>query len=188
MSNLGIHLGQVVRNDDPNQRGRIRAMSSTLLGSGIVSSSWIDAVLPVGFYSIPNVGDKVILIAENNDPTFLHYLGLSLANSIRDGANKIVPPSFNASLPGQQITLSSIEGNSIVIDDSINKITLTAPNVIVNGDLTINGELTVTGSIISQNGNITALTGDILASTISLKTHLHSGVQTGGGVSGPPVP
>lgn len=37
-------------------------------------------------------------------------------------------------------------------------------------------------------GNVTVTGGDVIADGISLKTHLHSGVQTGGGNSGPPVP
>ena len=37
-------------------------------------------------------------------------------------------------------------------------------------------------------GNVTVLGGDVIADGISLKTHRHTGVQPGGGTSGPPTP
>jgi hypothetical protein len=46
--------------------------------------------------------------------------------------------------------------------------------------------MVIDGNVV-VNGTITA-TGDVVAGTVSLKLHQHSGVQTGGGVSGPPVP
>lgn len=46
--------------------------------------------------------------------------------------------------------------------------------------------INLNGFVIDSNGN--AVTpGDVTASGISLKTHIHSGVQTGGGDTGPPV-
>lgn len=69
--------------------------------------------------------------------------------------------------------------------------TLTADGgVTVNGDTTINGNLqvngsqTVTGTSLAK-GSLTC-EGDVTASGISLKTHTHSGVQTGGGNTGGP--
>lgn len=54
-------------------------------------------------------------------------------------------------------------------------VVITAPN-----NLTLNGNLIVNGSITS--------TGDAVMDGIDYKTHVHSGVSTGGGDSGPPVP
>lgn len=50
--------------------------------------------------------------------------------------------------------------------------TITAGNIILNGNVTVNG--TVTAS------------GDVTGSGISLSTHVHGGVQTGGGTTGAP--
>lgn len=47
-------------------------------------------------------------------------------------------------------------------------------------DINVNGDIHLTGAMDA--------TGDIVATTVSLKTHIHSGVQTGGSTSGPPVP
>jgi hypothetical protein len=54
------------------------------------------------------------------------------------------------------------------------------------GDTTIT--VTAAGVTIAlTGGNVTVTGGDVIADGISLKTHIHSGVQTGGGNSGPPV-
>ncbi|HBG77247.1 MAG TPA: hypothetical protein DDW84_00145 [Phycisphaerales bacterium] len=51
---------------------------------------------------------------------------------------------------------------------------------IIAGDVNVTGDIHVTGGIDT--------TGDVVAGTISLKSHLHSGVQPGGGNTGVPVP
>lgn len=50
---------------------------------------------------------------------------------------------------------------------------------ISGGDITVTGNLTVSGTITGQT--------DVIAGTISGKTHKHTGVQTGSGTSGTPV-
>lgn len=70
-------------------------------------------------------------------------------------------------------------------------------DMIVNGDYTINGNLTVTGTI--SAGNFSGLGGgamtsntdiittkDVVASGVSLNSHTHGGVETGGGNTGGP--
>ena len=52
--------------------------------------------------------------------------------------------------------------------------------IILNGDTVINGNLQVNGWIHA--------TGDIVAGTISLQNHVHSGVQPGGGNTSKPIP
>lgn len=81
--------------------------------------------------------------------------------------------------------------------------TLTADGgVTVNGDTTINGNLQINGNTSmtgnnavqgSQSVNGTSYAkgsltcdGDVTAAGISLKTHIHSGIQTGGGNTGGP--
>jgi len=61
----------------------------------------------------------------------------------------------------------------------------------INGNLILNGGMTATtlgggtGTITTQ-GTITSNT-DVVTGSISLKTHVHSGVSTGGSDTGPPV-
>ena len=63
-------------------------------------------------------------------------------------------------------------------------------NHIINGNLTINGNITVNGQgggAVSMNDvNFVLTNGDITADGVSLKTHTHGGVTTGGGNTGQP--
>jgi hypothetical protein len=70
-------------------------------------------------------------------------------------------------------------------------ITATPTGFVVSGNFTIEGNLLLGGTIEAANGgpyagNIST-SGDVTAGTVSLKTHIHSGVTTGSGDSGPPV-
>lgn len=79
------------------------------------------------------------------------------------------------------------------------QVEITAPAVSVSGNLTVagsisagGGTMTMAGGNINVDGNLTAngtVTGAIVKQgTVELGTHTHSGVQTGGGTSGPPTP
>jgi len=178
MSNLGLHIGIVVDNLDPNQVGRVKVMSATLFGGGVVSPNWVDPVSPKGFYSVPATGDKVALIVENNDLRFVHYLGYTFSDSKIDGGLQLVPTEFeNFTSPQNEIVIYTPLGNYIKLDDTTDKITIKATNVFVDGDLEVKGDLVV-------SGDISTATGDITAGTISLLYHTHTDPQ--GGTSGPP--
>lgn len=61
-----------------------------------------------------------------------------------------------------------------------------------NGDVTLMGDLIFTGDLhidgdITSTGKVTA-DGEVQGAGIKLSTHTHSGVQPGGGTSGPPTP
>jgi hypothetical protein len=70
-------------------------------------------------------------------------------------------------------------------------ITVTPTGFVVSGNLTIEGNLLLGGTIEAAAGGTYAgnisTSGNVTAGTVSLKTHIHSGVTTGGGDSGPPV-
>lgn len=86
----------------------------------------------------------------------------------------------------QKIKISPEDISSAVwqkIDGSI-KITLSPESVNILGNTNIVGNLNVTGSI-SSTEDISAA-GDVMAGPISLKNHVHSGVQNGQGVTGGP--
>lgn len=67
--------------------------------------------------------------------------------------------------------------------DASTKITLTTPVVEITGALTSG---TASGGNATFGGTVTA-TGDVVGSGTSLHTHVHGGVQTGGGNTGVPV-
>ncbi len=75
--------------------------------------------------------------------------------------------------------------------------TVTAPAIALIGAVNITGAATISGALtaasiaisggggLSASGNIST-SGDVLAGGKSLKTHVHTGVTVGAGVSGPP--
>lgn len=62
----------------------------------------------------------------------------------------------------------------------------------VDGNLPVTGALELGGAIDALDGSEYSAdiktSGDVMAGTISLKTHKQTGVTTGGGTSGPPTP
>ncbi|MGF6139033.1 Gp138 family membrane-puncturing spike protein [Pseudomonas laurylsulfatiphila] len=95
-------------------------------------------------------------------------------------------PSFNASAPelrndarSQRITLLPSGKMEVVTPTELN---ITAPQTVMNGNMTINGNLHVTGTI---TGDV-----DVLSGTISLRNHITTGVTPGAptSLSGPPKP
>jgi Phage protein Gp138 N-terminal domain/GpV Apex motif len=73
------------------------------------------------------------------------------------------------------------------------KVTITAPSAVINGPTTINGNTIINGTFSQSGGGAStmsgtlATTGNITAGGISLQTHKHTGVTTGGGQTGNPV-
>lgn len=67
--------------------------------------------------------------------------------------------------------------------------TINAPTITLNGNVTINGNLSQgmgeSGGTATMLGPVT-VTNDVTASGISVATHKHGGVQTGGGTTGGP--
>ncbi|AWK42730.1 MULTISPECIES: phage baseplate assembly protein V [Photorhabdus] len=66
---------------------------------------------------------------------------------------------------------------------------ITSPDIILNGNVTINGNLSqgmgAGGGTATLQGPVT-VSHDVTAAGISLKNHVHSGVQSGGGKTGKP--
>lgn len=64
--------------------------------------------------------------------------------------------------------------------DPTNGITVTSSKTVtVNADVQVNGNITATGTITGQT--------DVVGDSVSVKGHVHSGVQTGSGETGKPV-
>ena len=63
------------------------------------------------------------------------------------------------------------------------KVALGTEGVEVTGDVSISGNLSVSGNITAAN---VSASGDVTAGGISLKNHVHGGVQGGSGTTGAP--
>ena len=105
----------------------------------------------------------------------------------------IVGPQSQA----QKISCISTSAAQLRTDDGSAKLTATAeggttitsPTITLNGNVTINGNLSQgmgeSGGTATMLGPVT-VTNDVTASGISVATHKHGGVQTGGGTTGGP--
>ena len=94
------------------------------------------------------------------------------------------PVSVILDAPDVQINAATVEINASA------STTVTTPTFTVNGSTVLNGPLSQ--GIGASGGSVTMLgpinvTNDVTAGGKSLKTHVHSGVQTGGGNTGAPV-
>lgn len=89
--------------------------------------------------------------------------------------------------PAQSISAENVElingGTSVSVtpDGNVNIV----GNVNIQGNITCTGTSTMEGNI-TCNGAIT-VSDDVTGGGISLKTHRHGGVETGGGTTGTPV-
>lgn len=85
-----------------------------------------------------------------------------------------------------------IEAHTVEINASTST-TVTTPTFTVNGDAVVNGHTTMAGGVAQTGGGAAtfsgsmAVAGDVTAQGTSVHNHTHSGVQPGGGNSGPPT-
>lgn len=82
----------------------------------------------------------------------------------------------------------NINGQLEINAEAANQITLEAPIINLKGNVIIDGDLTANNGTISMTGGTFTTSQDVVAGTISLKNHVHSGVTTGGDDTGAPVP
>lgn len=96
--------------------------------------------------------------------------------------------------PRNKLKVFPYDDEAVVLKNSNSLVRMTENTIqVTNGNLNLliqNDTVTITGNVV-VNGNITAsgtITGqtDVIASTISGKTHTHGGVQTGSGNTGVP--
>jgi phage baseplate assembly protein gpV len=106
----------------------------------------------------PVVGDIGIMLICDRD-----------VSSVEASQDTAPPPSMRTFNFSDGLFIGGILGTTMPTQ----YLAFTASGIVVGGNIIVNGNITTTG--------------DVTAGTISLKTHQHSGVATGGGVSGPPV-
>jgi phage baseplate assembly protein gpV len=79
-----------------------------------------------------------------------------------------------------------IEAQTVTIDASTS-VTVTTPTFTVNGATVLNGTLSQAGGGAATFSGSMTVDGDVTAEGTSVHTHVHGGVQTGGGTTGAPV-
>lgn len=211
-----IFIGTVVDNDDPQRLQRVRVTIKGLYEGTISDLPWVAPKVGLGFgnvagagrVTVPLMNSKVYVELQNGDGHYPVYTGNVVhsddpvtGGSVnyphrytqvdRAGNSVIVDP-----IPGSNVmTIRHASGTQITVnnDGSVNiqavgSITSSAPSWSHTGDMTVTGNIEVTGDV-DVTGTVDA-TVDVIAGplNISLVTHKHPGVITGGSNTGPSVP
>lgn len=140
-------------------------------------------------------GSVDIVRVQFSDDSYIEYNKNSheLNINIKGKINITADSEVNIEAP-----VVNAEGEIINVDGTTINIT---GEVIATGNLTVSGAVTaasisaasIGGAGVTMEGGNLEAEGEVkgatvVAGTIDLQTHTHSGVQTGGGTSGPPVP
>jgi uncharacterized protein involved in type VI secretion and phage assembly len=155
----GKYRGVVSNNQDPLQRGRLRAYVPDVYGGQ--ESGWALPCVPVagdkmGFFAVPPVQSSVWIEFEGGDPGYPIWVG----GWWDDQKNLPALPSGAQNDPGSVIMLCTLGGHSLLFDDaqSGGGITLTTSG---GQKIVINSQ-----SIEIDNGNGAKIT--LSSSTVSL--------------------
>ncbi len=126
------------------------------------------------FYSMPKIGMTALC-------AFLTDSGVEDGFILGSFYNEQVTPDKT----GQTHYVSFEDGALIGYDESSKKITLKSGGggILLDDDVTIAKKLTVADSV--DVGSTVKSGGDMVAGAVSLQLHVHPGVQSGGGTTGP---
>lgn len=148
----------------------------------------------VAFKVTPAVGDLGVMVVSDRDLSAVKSSkaianpGSTRKNSAADGVyllsilNKRAPTQF-FEWTDDGVSITAAHGNTLTSD---------ASGWHFGGNVIIPGNLQLGGAVQAADGTeylgTIQTSGDVVAGTISLKSHHTSGVTTGTGTSGPPVP
>jgi uncharacterized protein involved in type VI secretion and phage assembly len=117
-SYYGKYRGTVLKNTDPEQRGRLQLTIPDVLGTG--PSTWAEPCVPLagptgpamGVYMVPPVGTGVWVEFEHGDPNFPVWVGC------RWGGHSDIPSMAKSGNPADpNIVIQSLSQHSLVISD-----------------------------------------------------------------------
>lgn len=183
----------------PSVQGRLRSKSGEISYVQIPPIDDVPVIFPSGggfsltFPIAP--GDECLVVFANNCiDGWWQSGGVQLPAEIRlhdisDGFAFVGPRSQpNVITVADHPRLTSNDGTCYIEMSGNGTITLTAPTSIVLNTPIITGSNGGSAGTIAFDGSLAVTNGDITADTISLKHHVHSGVQTGSDDTGQPVP
>ncbi len=123
---------------------------------------------------IPDTMTGYTVDPEDSEAMVIQNLDGSVRISLNDTRIKITTPQLNIVTGTSTVT---------IIEDAM---TITTANVQVNGALTATGDITSSGGDVT-GVNVTG-TAEVTVGAVPLSGHKHTGVTTGPGVSGGPIP
>lgn len=138
---------------------------------GAVALDSVEHFEPYGFTAHPHPGAEAITLSAGGRSG--HEVAICVAD--------------------RQYRLVGLEAGEVAIyDDLDHSITLTRDGIVISGathDINIincPNVIVTEGNVIVNQGDVTVTDGDVIADGISLKTHVHGGVQFGGSNTGVP--
>ena len=150
--------------------GRVCFVAFTETGPELGPFPWlVGAAGETSVWSKPSEGEQIILLCADADAE----RGVVLRG--------LYSTAFPAPSSADVEMVRFKDGAVLQYDPEAHHLAVTLPEgatIAVTADVTLDGKLDTTGKITSDD--------DVVAAGKSLKTHPHTGVQTGPGVSGPP--
>jgi phage baseplate assembly protein gpV len=185
-------VGKIVDNNDPKQMGRLKCRVA------LIHDSVPDSDLPwcnpknqsagKGSTDIPSIGEDVFIEFPDGD-----YHEPMYAGNVQTAHN--LNSSFRTNYPNRK-GYASEHGFIFYRDESNGDVHFEAPaglTIDINGSsVTIVSATRLTVNIggmscVISGAGINITGGDVVADGISLKTHIHGGVMSGGSTTGQPV-
>jgi phage baseplate assembly protein V len=147
----------------------------------------------------PTVGEQVLLLSPFGELAFGVVFPALYSDAFPQNSNSefITKVSFlDGTIVEYDRENSTLTVNCVgdVLIESAHNVTITAEAVTINGPLTVNGATEIAGNLevtgdIQAGGEVSASSvtaPSVEASGISLSTHVHSGVESGGSTTSPP--
>lgn len=163
-----IGIGLATRVDDSGELQRVQ-VTEKAAGKGFSDrvTDKVRRLTDFGFTSNPPLNAEVMVLRRGGDRS----QSMVVATSHRPSRLKNLQPGDVAvyDVRGAYVKFT---GSGIVIDGAGQQMTIqNVGKVVINGDLEVTGEVTAKST----------------GTSVKLSTHLHSGVQTGGGKTGGPT-
>lgn len=133
----------------------------------------VNSIQLFGFASSPLPGADVVIVNVGGDNSNGNVIA---SNDLRHRPRNMLGGETQVyDCNGQSVYLTSAGGTLSIVISAGNAVNITAATGV-----------TITAPLVTINGDL-HVTGDVVAGTVSLKTHRHSG-SGGSGTGGPPIP
>jgi len=190
---INIKAGKQQRNmDDSGDYGKAQVLSL-----GQVNN--IRQITPYGYFCSPPIDSTWIIFSLRNNPDDLTGYAHDFSKRMKDlqpgelGLANTETGAYIKLDKDGNINIYSPAGVNVNCNTAnitaIDKITVNAKDaeITASDTITIDCPATSWTGDINLTGNIAVSSGDVTADGISLKTHVHGGVTTGGGNTGVPA-
>lgn len=158
-----------------------------------------------GIYRMKFSDDSFIEYNKNTHEYNINVQGK--VNIISTGETHVEAETVSVEAQQVSVDADTVAVTAIAVSVDSNELEITSPIVNIEGVVTVSGSMTVSGAVaaasisapsisgpgVSMSGGNMEATGEIKGATITdgtidLAAHKHTGVQTGGGTSGPATP